>query len=107
MDKPILSKQAFWDVDMEKIAYQKDLLYITEKVIDRGSFQDFIALVKFYGDKKISKEIINTKCLGDKEINFCCIVFKLEIADFKYYCKGQSRPHLKFTEDFNGFNYLN
>lgn len=24
MDKPILSKQAFWDVDMDKIGYEKN-----------------------------------------------------------------------------------
>ncbi len=94
MDKPILSKQAFWDVDMEKIDYQKNARHVIEKVIDRGSFEDFIQLRRFYGDKKIRKEIVNAKWLGDKEIYFCCAVFDLEPKDFTCFIKKQLNPQL-------------
>ena len=94
MDKPELSKQAFWDVDMEKIDYKKHARYVIEKVIDRGSFKDFITLRKFYGDHKIKKEIINASWIGDKEIYFCCAIFDLEPRNFKCYIKKQSNPQL-------------
>ena len=35
-NKPILSKQAFWDVDMDKIDYEKNAVHVVEKVIERG-----------------------------------------------------------------------
>jgi hypothetical protein len=35
MDKPVLSRQAFWDVDMEKIDYKKNAAHVVEKVIER------------------------------------------------------------------------
>lgn len=94
MDKPVLSKQAFWDVNMDTIDYEKHARYVMEKVIDRGSFEDFREIVKFYGNKKIRKEIINAKWLGDKEINFCCVVFNLKPTDFKCYIKKQLNPQL-------------
>ena len=94
MNKPILSKQAFWDVDMDKIDYEKNARHVIEKVIDRGSFKDFIHLRNFYGDKRIREEIVNAKWLGDKEIYFCCAVFNLEPKDFTCFIKKQLNPQL-------------
>jgi len=94
MDKPILSKQAFWDVDMDKIDYEKNARHVIEKVVDRGSFEDFIQLMNFYGDKKIRKEVVNAKWLGDKEIYFCCAIFNLKPEDFKCFIKKQLNPKL-------------
>ena len=84
MEKPVLSKQAFWDVDMNKIDYGKQALYVMENVINNGTLEDFIALRNFYGDNKICETIINSKELGPKEISFCCLIFKLNRNDFKY-----------------------
>ncbi|MFD1255608.1 DUF6922 domain-containing protein [Mucilaginibacter terrae] len=94
MDKPTLSKQAFWDVDMNNIDYNKHARYVIEKVIDRGSFDDFLALKNFYGNEKIRKEIVNASWIGDKEIYFCCAIFDLEPRDFKCYIKKQLNPEL-------------
>jgi hypothetical protein len=94
MNKPVLSKQAFWDVDMDKIDYEKNARHVIEKVIDRGSFEDFIQLRKFYGDKRIKKEVVNAKWLGDKEIYFCCTIFDLKPTDFKCFIKKQLNPQL-------------
>jgi hypothetical protein len=84
MDKPILSKQAFGDVDMDSIDYNKDALFVMESVINNGSLEDFSSIRKFYGDKKISQTVISAKGLGPKEVNFCCHVFKLQPQDFIY-----------------------
>jgi hypothetical protein len=84
MDKPILSKQAFWDVDMDSIDYDKDALFVMESVINTGSLEDFYSIRKFYGDEKISKTVIKTKELGPEEVNFCCLVFQLKLQDFIY-----------------------
>lgn len=94
MEKPLLSKQAFWDVDMDKIDYEKSARFVMTKVIDRGSLNDFIALRKFYGDEKIKKEIVDANWLGDKEIYFCCALFNLKPTDFKCFIKKQSNPQL-------------
>ena len=105
MDKPILSKQAFWDVDMDKIDYEKDMLHIFERVMYRGSMDDFWALAKFYGDERIRKEIIHAKSFGPKEVNFCCLIFKLKTTDFIYYKEGRFRAYPEFKDCPEDFEY--
>ena len=41
MEKPVLSKQAFWDVDMGTIDFEKNAAHVVEKVIERGKSKDF------------------------------------------------------------------
>jgi hypothetical protein len=93
-NKPELSSQAFWDVDMDSIDYDKNARFVVEKVIDRGNLEDFKSLRQFYGDEKIKKEVINAKWLGDKDIYFCCAIFGLNPDDFKCYTKKQLNPRL-------------
>jgi len=99
MNKPQLSKQAFWDVNMESIDYEKHALYVMEKVIDRGSFNDFINLRKFYGDDRIKEEVIYTKVFGPKEVSFCCAIFNLTPKDFNY---PPNRPAYPESWDYSG-----
>jgi len=105
MDKPVLSKQAFMNVDLEEIDYKNGMLNILERVIYRGSREDIIAVRDYYGDKRIRKEIINTKCFGPKEVNFCCLIFKLKTTDFKYYKEGRFRAYPEFKDCPEDFEY--
>ena len=105
MNKPILSKQAFWDVDMEKIDYQKNALDILERVINKGSFEDFKSLCNYYGDNRICETIIHSKCLDDREINFCCVVFNLKPIDFKY--RKKTKEAITSPKSLYNSDYLN
>ena len=97
MDKPILSKQAFWDVDMEKIDYEKKARHVIEKVIERGTEQDFINILNYYGFKKVKELALQALWLSDISINFCCTLFKVKPTDFKCYEKKQSnQQHWSF-----------
>jgi uncharacterized protein DUF6922 len=105
MDKPVLSKQAFWDVDMDKIDYENGVLNILERIIYKGNNRDFMAIRKFYGDKRIRREIIHTKCFGPKEVNFCCLIFKLKTTDFINYKEGRFRAYPEFEDCPEDFYY--
>lgn len=89
MDKPILSKQAFWDVDMDSIDYQKNAAHVVEKVIERGKAEDFNNLLKFYGFNKVKELALQALWLSDISMNFCCVLFKVKPTDFKCYEKKQ------------------
>lgn len=97
MDKPILSKQAFWDVDMDKIDYQKNAVDVVQKVIERGKEADFDNILKFYGFKRVGELALQADWLSDISVNFCCTLFKVNATDFKCYTKKQSnREHWNF-----------
>ncbi len=89
MHKPVLSKQAFWDVDMEKIDYEKNAAHVVEKVIERGKAEDFDNLLKFYGFERVKALALQALYLSDLSMNFCCTLFKVKPSDFKCYEKKQ------------------
>ena len=96
-DKPILSKQAFWDVDMDKIDYEKNAAHVVEKVIERGKAEDFDSLLKYYGFNKVGQLALQANWLSDIAMNFCCVLFNLKPTDFKCYEKKQlNRRHWNF-----------
>ncbi len=98
MDKPVLSKNAFNNVDLDSIDYEDGALNVLERVVYRGSSTDFVAVRNFYGDERIRKEIVKTKCFGPKEVSFCCIVFELNPADFINYKEGSFRAYPEFKD---------
>jgi hypothetical protein len=85
--KPILSKQAFWDVDMEKIDYQKNARHVVEKVIERGSAKDFKNLINYYGFEGVKQLALQALSLSPVSIHFCCTQFELNPTQFKCYEK--------------------
>ncbi|HEX8021848.1 DUF6922 domain-containing protein, partial [Mucilaginibacter sp.] len=64
MEKPTLSKQAFWDVDMDSIDYQKNARFVISKVFDRGSLDDVISILNFYQDEIIKSSLLNVRYLS-------------------------------------------
>jgi hypothetical protein len=88
-NKPILSKQAFWDVDMNTIDYEKNARHVVEKVIERGTNDDFLSILNFYGFEKVKQLALQALWLSDISINFCCALFKVKPTDFKCYEKKQ------------------
>lgn len=91
---PLISKQAFWDVDFEKIDFNKNARFVIEKVITRGKLEDFISLRTYYDGEKIKNEIIKSRWLSNIDIYFCCSVFDLKPQEFRCYVMKQSNPEL-------------
>ena len=48
MDAPQLSKKALWDTNIESIDYSKHARFVVEKVVERGTHEDFINFLNFY-----------------------------------------------------------
>jgi hypothetical protein len=99
MDKPVLSKKVFGEVDIQNIDYENNALYVMEMVINNGSWEDFKSIIEYYGEEKIKKEIIHTKELGPKEVNFCCVLFKMDQKKFIYLTTKPAYPE---PWDFSG-----
>lgn len=92
MDKPILSKQAFWDVDMDSIDYQKNARFVISKVFDRGSLDDVISILNFYQDEIIKSSLLNVRYLSNSAMSFACALFNLNLEDFRSYQFKQLHP---------------
>lgn len=87
-----LSKKAFWDVSFEKLDFEKSSLFIMQKVFNYGSWDDQVAIMKFYGLDRIKKEIVQASYLRKPVLSFLCTILRLQKTDFGCYIKMQSNP---------------
>lgn len=92
MKIPGLSKKAFWDVRFSEIDVEKNALHVMEKVFNFGTWEDQVALMKFYGLARIKNEITNASYLRKPVISFLCTILDLKRTDFKCYRNTQSHP---------------
>jgi hypothetical protein len=94
MGKPILSKQAFWDIDMDKIDYERNAAYVIAKIFDRGALNDIISILNFYDEEKIKTALLNARYLMNNSMSFACVLFDLKLEDFRCYKFNQSNPNV-------------
>jgi hypothetical protein len=92
MQTPKISKKAFWNVRFEEINYEKNSLDVMERVFNYGTWNDQVAIMKFYGLGRIRKEIVNAGYLRISVLCFLCTILHLQKTDFKCYIKMQSHP---------------
>ena len=87
-----LSNQAFWDVDMSKLDYDKQADYIIRKVFEYGNWNDILELAAFYGKDKLSKSLINASYLKENTLYFASLFLDIPRPQFKCYTTKQFHP---------------
>jgi hypothetical protein len=92
MQKPEISQKAFWDIRFSEIDYGNNSRYVMEKIFNYGTWNDQVAIMKFYGLNRIKKEIVNAGYLRKPVLSFLCTILHLKKTDFKCYNKMLSHP---------------
>lgn len=89
--KPEISRRIFWDTDFDSLDYERDRRFIIEKVMNYGLWDDFGALMKYYGKEVVKKEIVKAAYLKKEVLNFLCLMLDLTPAQFECYKHRQSQ----------------
>ena len=92
MGKPEISKKAFWDIRFSDIDFDKDSLFVIEKVFNYGTWNDQLSIMRFYGLNRIRKEIIRAGYLRKPVLSFLSTILQLNKTEFTCYTKMQSHP---------------
>lgn len=92
MSRPCISKKAFWDIQFDELDYEKSSLFVMEKVFNYGTWNDQLAIMKFYGLPRIRQEIIHTAYVRKPVLSFLCTILHLQKTDFSCYNKMQLNP---------------
>ncbi|MGN6530995.1 MAG: DUF6922 domain-containing protein [Ginsengibacter sp.] len=87
-----LSKQAFWDVDMDQLDYEKNADYIISKVFDNGSLQDVLETIAWYGDNKVAEALKKAPYLKEITMIFASKFFNIPPSSFKCFTTKQYHP---------------
>ncbi len=89
-----LNPLLFWDCDYSKIDFEKNYAFVIVRVLERGSFDDWFAIKKYYGIEKMKEAVLNTRYLSRKVLSFCCAIFDLKQEDFRCFKLMSSSPEL-------------
>jgi hypothetical protein len=91
-DKPNLSKTLFWDVDYEAIAWDEKWQFVIERVLERGSLEDWKTIKAYYGLSKIKEAALTARWLDATTLSFCCNYFHLPKETFRCYTQKSLNP---------------
>jgi hypothetical protein len=84
---PSISKKAFWDISFDELDFEKSSLYVMEKVLNYGSWDDQVGIMKYYGLPRIRKEIVTARYLRKLVLSFLCTILQRQKTDFFCYNK--------------------
>ena len=85
-----LSKNLFWDIDIQTLNEEKHASYIIERVLSRGTMQDFQEIKAYYGKPKIKRIAKKLRYMDNRVLHFCSAYFNTPITKFRCYTIKQS-----------------
>ncbi len=92
--KPYDNKRIFWDVDCEKLDFEKKASFIIERVFERGDVEDIRMCRRFYGDAKNATVLTNAKWLMPHTVYLASALFNNKPQDYRCFKQIQlSQTH--------------
>ena len=85
MDKPLLSKQIFWDTDMSQLDYKKHANAIIVRVLERGNMEEWNEIKRYYGHEKIKEAAMKARSLSKKTFHFVANLYSIPLTKFRCY----------------------
>ena len=87
-----LSRVLFWDVNYDTIDWENKVRFVIERVVSRGNQSDWLAIRTHYGLERIKNEMLQTRYLDKKTLNFLSKLFEIPKTEFRCYTLQQSNP---------------
>jgi len=92
--KPQFHRRIFWDVDFDKLDYDKYANFVIERVFDRGDVDDIRQCRRYYGDEKVAEALLTALFLMEHRTYLAAAVINKPIEDFRCYKLRQLNPEL-------------
>jgi hypothetical protein len=92
-----LRPSLFWDTDVNTIDLEIHKSAIIQRVVLRGSFEEFKQIIAFYGKDQCKEILLNSRWLDPKTLAFCSLIFDAPLNQFRCYTLAQLNPeHLNY-----------
>jgi hypothetical protein len=92
--KPYDHPRIFWDVDANKLDFEKKASFIIERVFERGDVEDIRMCRRFYGDEKVIDVLLEAQFLPLLRLHLASGVFDKPLTEFRCYKLRQLNPEL-------------
>ena len=93
-NKPQFNRRIFWDVNFDKLDYDRYANFVIERVFDRGDVDDIRQCRRYYGDEKVTEALLNARFLMEHRMDLAAAVINKPIEDFRCYKLRQLNPEL-------------
>ncbi len=80
-----LSSSLFWDVDISEIDDEKNKRFIIQRVLERGTHNDWILINKKYTLQGIVQEAMQMRYLEPKALSYVAIMGNVPKEEFRCY----------------------
>lgn len=91
--KPDLPKRLFWEYKFNEMDWLGDIAVVVERVLEKGSVEEWNEIVRFYGLKKVKYTVKNKiGFLSDHKMDEACAFLGLKKEQTKCYIRKQSKP---------------
>lgn len=84
-----LNPKLLWEYNLSNFDYQDMRNVVVQRVIERGHFNDFYAMLNLYGEDGVIEAIKVLPYLNDIDMNFVSVVFNIPLTKLKCYEKKQ------------------
>ena len=92
-DKPNLHRKYFWEFHYDQINWQNSYRMVIERILERGNYEVWDELVRFYTEEKVIHTIKHVSAyLTDDTIDRTCAFFHLKKEEPRCYIRKQSLP---------------
>lgn len=91
-DKPNLRQSLFWDVDYEGVLWNKNYRFIIERVLERGTLDEWREIKRYYGMEKIKEAALQARWLDNTTLAFCSCVLGISKEQFRCYTLKSLNP---------------
>jgi len=83
IQKPILSRRAFWDIRLEELDFDRYAKFTIIRVFERGSTNDVREIIRYYGRARIIKTILLAEQLMPRAFVLSKRLFHLSNDQYK------------------------
>lgn len=84
-----LSATLFWDTDPQSVDLDKHALFIVERVLIRGTWEEFQRILTYYGKEALGSYACQIRHLDKKTFSFCASYFNIPKENFRCYTQQQ------------------
>ena len=92
MDIKQFSPHLFWDVDVNKLDFEKSEKLIIHRVLDYGLISDWKLIHNYYGINKIAKTSVTIRDLSNRSMSFISLLSNTQKEDFLCYTTKRLIP---------------
>lgn len=87
-----LRPSLFWDVDVKTIDLQKHRISVIERITLRGRWDEFKAMLDFYGKEAVKNTLLEIRYLDKVTLSFSSTIFDVPKSEFRCYKLAQLNP---------------